>query len=1310
MAFLLITSSPGANQSINLPADWNPASNTVECIGAGARGAHGSGTTAGGGGGGGGAYTKVVNISLAANTAVTVRVGAASGTDGGAGGDTWFNDTVFPTTGTNKAGAKGGAALGSATATAGGVGGAASAGYPTSGTGLIRNDGGTGGLGVLNTTPGGGGGAGGSTGAGVVGNAGNAGSNPRQGGAGSAGAGGAGGVGTNSASPGAAGGAGTNLSGGVGAGGGGGGSSASPSTGGAGGLYGGGGAGGGRNNGAGGAGAQGLIILFWNPVTIGNLTVTEAVDTILAGGSVPYVGNLTQTEAADTISSTGTVATPGGAPVNVAASANGGTAAASSTVNASFPASNCISGSRDSTKNGGWGNGGGWNDGTQNIWPDTFDVTFNATYQINEIDVITLKDQYTVPGVPTLTDTFNSYGIIDFLVQYWDGSSFQTIATVTANNNVWRQFLFTPISTNQIRITINMGGQGYSRLVEIEAWTAGDVGTDITGTLTRTEAPDTIIADATNFGPVADIYLVTSYTPPYDRNDYDGGVGMVFRPDHSQTYNKIGLQKHAGNTGNHTAYLYDYDSAVPKTLLRSATIDLTAGTVGNFYYADIAPFTVSPTTQYAIMTDVVNLGQVWGEHGPTVLTNGAYAVYAACDVARTSWGVNGSGEQFAGVDLAYVAPPTGTTGNLTQTEAADTIIAGGKVDISGALTRTEAADTIIAGAKVDVVGTLTQTEAPDTIIASGGPLVYGNLTQTEILDTISAGAKVDVGGALTRTEAPDTIVAGAKVDVGGVLTQTEAPDTIISAGKVDVVGALTRTEAPDTISSGGTVTGGAAPWTPADLGTDLWVWLDASDVATITVTGSGVSQWLDKSSYGRHVFQENDGNRPAYVTGKVQLYDQKGLHPNPPPFYPGSGYDYILVGKALGTGTYHTLLLTGSSQNISFLVEPSNMVGVWSNSFFQINGLTWTPGTDALFYGSVSPSSTAAMSKNGGPLASSVTTFYDSTLSSLGTVSYPQGFGDLYELIFVPFTSSADTRQKLEGYVAWKWSLAGLLPSDHPYKAAPPTAGPTGTTGTLNVTEAPDTIISAGSVPYVGALTQTEAPDTIVSGGKVDVGGVLSATEAPDTISAGGTVTGGALPPYFNAAKTGPSITLQNNNLTAIRLASSGTYDNTYTTTTSGASKVYVEIRADTLIDVGRNALGLGLDTGPILASWIGDTASAFGWYGDGTVYNAAALVSAAPTYAAGHWLGIALDRLGQTVQFKNITTASAWSAAINVASFGVGDVAVRATLQSQNQSYTVNFKGTFLGAPPASGYARWDGTAIDASAAVAQARVVVMA
>ena len=46
--------------------------------------------------------------------------------------------------------------------------------------------------------------------------------------------------------------------------------------------------------------------------------------------------------------------------------------------------------------------------------------------------------------------------------------------------------------------------------------------------------------------------------------------------------------------------------------------------------------------------------------------------------------------------------------------------------------------------------------------------------------------------------------------------------------------------------------------------------------------------------------------------------------------------------------------------------------------------------------------------------------------------------GDIAEQVFVPDDVTTDTRQKIEGYLAWKWGLEANLPSGHPYKDAAP--------------------------------------------------------------------------------------------------------------------------------------------------------------------------------------------------------------------------------------------------------------------------------
>lgn len=53
------------------------------------------------------------------------------------------------------------------------------------------------------------------------------------------------------------------------------------------------------------------------------------------------------------------------------------------------------------------------------------------------------------------------------------------------------------------------------------------------------------------------------------------------------------------------------------------------------------------------------------------------------------------------------------------------------------------------------------------------------------------------------------------------------------------------------------------PFQPSQIG-GLQIWFDGADPASIEI-GTGVSQWRDKSGFGRHASQSNGGNQPTYA-------------------------------------------------------------------------------------------------------------------------------------------------------------------------------------------------------------------------------------------------------------------------------------------------------------------------------------------------------------------------------------------------------------------------------------------------------------
>lgn len=166
----------------------------------------------------------------------------------------------------------------------------------------------------------------------------------------------------------------------------------------------------------------------------------------------------------------GTSAGGSSVPINVALAANGATATATSTYDpASFSPEGAIDGQKHTNN--------GWNSPAAGTWvaqtcPETLTIDFGQTRTISQIDVYTLADAVNYNTNPTLADTFVSYGIVNFNIDYWNGSSWVAIpeCTVTANNKVWRQFTFAPLAASKVRIVVTVSMDDTVRVVEFEVW------------------------------------------------------------------------------------------------------------------------------------------------------------------------------------------------------------------------------------------------------------------------------------------------------------------------------------------------------------------------------------------------------------------------------------------------------------------------------------------------------------------------------------------------------------------------------------------------------------------------------------------------------------------------------------------------------------------------------------------------------------------------------------------------------------------------------------------------------------------------
>jgi RHS repeat-associated protein len=220
---------------------------------------------------------------------------------------------------------------------------------------------------------------------------------------------------------------------------------------------------------------------IWRRFSFAALTTSKV--RIVVNGAQLNRSRIVEIEAYGTPASAATptptpIPTPTQSGINVALASNGGFASASSTYNAGYPAAGANNGDRKGLS---WGSGGGWNDATTNNWnpPDWLQVDFQGNKTINQIDVFTLQDNNANPSEPTPAMIFTQYGIVDFSVQYWNGSSWVTPpgGSITGNNKVWRTVTFTPVTASKIRVLVSNSLLSWSRVTEIEAWQSSAVAT-----------------------------------------------------------------------------------------------------------------------------------------------------------------------------------------------------------------------------------------------------------------------------------------------------------------------------------------------------------------------------------------------------------------------------------------------------------------------------------------------------------------------------------------------------------------------------------------------------------------------------------------------------------------------------------------------------------------------------------------------------------------------------------------------------------------------------------------------------------------
>lgn len=247
-------------------------------------------------------------------------------------------------------------------------------------------------------------------------------------------------------------------------------------------------------------------------------------------------------------------------------------------------------------------------------------------------------------------------------------------------------------------------------------------------------------------------------------------------------------------------------------------------------------------------------------------------------------------------------------------------------------------------------------------------------------------------------------------------------------------------------------------WTPKQEG-NTFLWLDAMNTGNFTVDGSnGVSQWNDVSGNSRHFTQSSSSNRVIY-----QPFGYNGL-----PAVDYNGTDLYLYCDTSLTGTtvyVYIMCWIGSSipndgrwigasatgvadyDNASYFnifYSPGNGVKTWRNNVGS-GALAFTTDAPAIVGGNFDGTNEWA-SLNGKDSSSSGSTgSFNVSRIYLGRYPAASGYGFqryINEVIFETGAYNPARKQKIEGYLAWKWlGSNNTLVASHPFKMRPPLIG-----------------------------------------------------------------------------------------------------------------------------------------------------------------------------------------------------------------------------------------------------------------------------
>ncbi|MEW5833659.1 MAG: Ig domain-containing protein [Pseudomonadota bacterium] len=261
----------------------------------------------------------------------------------------------------------------------------------------------------------------------------------------------------------------------------------------------------------------------------------------------------------------------------------------------------------------------------------------------------------------------------------------------------------------------------------------------------------------------------------------------------------------------------------------------------------------------------------------------------------------------------------------------------------------------------------------------------------------------------------------------------------------------------------------ATPWTPADLAVAPAMWLNETSGYVLDANGHA-KNWLDATANGNYLGQILPSYNPAITSAAKNGLDALTFVAANGTVLGGGVTPTINIAKAVtalsifmlgnpqlnasaslqrlicidvnGSGNYragmqlvNSTVLAAQRRLDSDSVKTVSMAQSDSGWHIYNSEHDYTGQRVSIRADGGGRSDTATAQGSG---STSNTSSYEVSIMGTSITSTQSASGNIGEVLILGYIPTDADRQKIEGYMAWKWGIEANLPAAHPYKAAAP--------------------------------------------------------------------------------------------------------------------------------------------------------------------------------------------------------------------------------------------------------------------------------